>query len=113
MEYDADKLTTKEVYKSPLFDRKYFLEGSVYFPKTDFIYILTWKENIVFKIDPKTYDRVEELDWFYEGWGLTHNNSHFIVSDGSNKLYVADANFTILEVVSVMDNQNLPVSYLN
>ena len=37
------------------------------------------------------------------GWGLTHNNTHLICSDGSNRLLVADQNMQLLETIEVKD----------
>lgn len=43
----------KEVYKSQIFPRSIFLEGSTFFPATKLFYILTWRENIVYRFYQK------------------------------------------------------------
>lgn len=48
-----------------------------------------------------------------QGWGLTHNNTHLIISDGSSNLYITNENLTILETISVKDVNNTSVSLLN
>jgi glutaminyl-peptide cyclotransferase len=78
------------VYKSKDFEESFFFEGSVYFPLNKCIYILTWRENVVFVFDADTLKEVDRLTWGNEGWGLTHNNSHLIISDGSDAIYVTN-----------------------
>jgi glutamine cyclotransferase len=33
-----------------------FLEGSAFFPLNNIIYILTWKENVVIRINPENFE---------------------------------------------------------
>lgn len=104
LSYDSDYgLTT--TYKSPIFPREYFLEGSIHFPLNNIIYILTWRENTVFryKLDDKTGDltKLDNLGWGSQGWGMTHNNSHIFISDGSSTIYIVDENLTILDKFNV------------
>jgi glutamine cyclotransferase len=116
LEYEQqgeDKVVTKEVYKSKTFEDKYFLEGSVHFPPNNLIYFLTWRENIVFRYDSDTLEEVDRLTWGKDGWGLTHNHSHLIVSDGSDAIYVTDEKMGILEKIKVKDHLGNPKFRLN
>ena len=52
------------------------------------IYQLTWKNNVVNVYDVKNIDQpVKTFSWPYEGWGITHNTTDLIISDGSANLY--------------------------
>lgn len=44
----------------------------------------------MFRYDIKTLKKIDVLKWGSQGWGLTHNNSHLIISDGSDKIYITD-----------------------
>lgn len=69
------------------------------------IYQLTWKTKKVFVYDAKTLQKINEFNWPYEGWGLTHNDSSLIVSTGGSNLYFVDPNtFTIQRTVGVYNN---------
>lgn len=51
------------------------------------IYQLTWKNRRVFIYDKHDLSLIEEFNYPREGWGITHNNQHLIISDGSSTLY--------------------------
>jgi glutamine cyclotransferase len=65
-----------------------FLEGAILFK--NYIYILTWQERKVFKLNPSDFSVVKELSWSKDGWGLTTNGTHMFATDGSNKVYIVD-----------------------
>jgi glutamine cyclotransferase len=77
------------------------------------IYFLTWQENVVFRYDTDTLKPVDKLAWGSEGWGLTHNNSHLIVSDGSDEIYITNEKMEILEKIKVKDHMGVPKERLN
>ena len=69
------------------------------------IYQLTWKTKKVFVYDAKTFQKINEFNWPYEGWGLTHNDSSLIVSTGGSNLYFVDpATFSIQRTLGVYNN---------
>lgn len=83
-------------------DKAYFGEGITIFK--DKIYQLTWEEHKVIVYDAKTLKKIEDLNWPYEGWGLTHNDTALIVSTGSSNLYFVDpTTFTIKKTVGVFN----------
>jgi glutamine cyclotransferase len=90
----------KSVGKKIQLDAPYFGEGiTVYDGK---IYQLTWEEHKVFVYDATTFKKINTLNWPYEGWGLTHNDSSLIVSTGSSNLYfVNPTDFTIQKTLGV------------
>lgn len=72
MEYVSQPFTINYEYTSTIpWKRDIFLEGSVLFK--NFIYMLTWKEQKVYKLNPNTYEVVKQLAWSPQGWGLTTN----------------------------------------
>lgn len=93
------------------YDSHIFAEGITIF--NDVIYQLTWKNNIIFKYDKKDFSLIDSWSFPHQGWGVTHDNEHLIVSDGTARLYFLDPT-TLLEErrISVHDNHG-PVSRLN
>lgn len=78
----------------------YFGEGVTVFNGK--IYQLTWEEHKVFVYDATSLKKLNEFNWPYEGWGLTHNDSSLIVSTGSSNLYfVHPDNFEIQKTLGV------------
>lgn len=75
------------VSKSVSLSPDYFGEGITVF--NDKIYQLTWKNKVGFIYNAATLEQEKTFDYFsdIEGWGLTHNDKHLIMSDGTNKIY--------------------------
>lgn len=92
------------------FDRKYFLEGSVVFK--DKIYILTWREGVVFVYDAATFKFQKSIPYTRQGWGLTTDGEQLIATDGSSNLYFLDEELCLLQKKTVRRNGR-PVPYLN
>jgi glutamine cyclotransferase len=77
------------------------------------IYQLTYTEHKVFVYDLATFKKIQEFEWPYQGWGLTHIGNDLVVSTGSNSLYYVDpSNFKIKKVIGVTDN-NGPLGSIN
>lgn len=85
-------LKTGKVLKSQPLDKKYFGEGITIFNNK--IHQLTWQSNIGFVYDVDTFKQIGSFPYgkSKEGWGLTHNDSYLIKSDGSKKLWFLDPN---------------------
>lgn len=62
----------------------YFGEGLTIFRAK--IFQLTWLTQIGFVYDLKTFRQLRDFHYTGEGWGLTHDASNLILSDGSNTL---------------------------
>jgi len=56
----------------------------------DRIYQLTWQGHIGFIYDKNTFDSIGYFTYPTEGWGLTHDGTRFILSDGTSRLYFWD-----------------------
>jgi glutaminyl-peptide cyclotransferase len=82
------KLETGTVVERRAIDKSYFAEGL-----TDWgnrLLQLTWETNIGFVYDLSTFAPVGTFTYTGEGWGLTHDASRLIMSDGSSALRFLD-----------------------
>ncbi len=74
---------------------------------------LTWRTNIGFVYEKSTFKKLREFNYPTEGWGLTFDGTHLIMTDGSENMYFMDtANYTVLKKIQVYDN-NGPIEKLN
>ena len=77
------------------------------------IYQLTWKSQTAFVYDVASFDLLDTLSYRGEGWGLTHDGSSLIVSNGSAILTFYDPrSFEVRRTVEVRGPDG-PVSMLN
>ena len=89
----------------------YFAEGLE--TLADEIFVLTWKERAVLVLDSNDFSVQRKMRYQGEGWGLTTNGKHLIMSNGSNIITFRDKdNFTTVKQIAVTD-QTGPVSFLN
>ncbi|MFP4059676.1 MAG: glutaminyl-peptide cyclotransferase [Bacteroidales bacterium] len=103
---------TGEVVKSLNLKSDLFGEGIALY--NDKIVQITWKSQVGFVYDKKTFELINKI--YYqnrEGWGITWDGKQFFMSDGSNTLYILDKEyFSVKGTLEVYDN-NGPVNYLN
>ena len=66
----------------------YFGEGIAV--TDDRIYQLTWTAGVGFVYERESMKLLREFRYAGEGWGMTHDGSQLIVSDGSSNLYFWD-----------------------
>lgn len=78
---------------------EYFGEGLTIFHGK--IYQLTWLSKIGFVYDLRSFRKLREFHYFGEGWGLAHDGSQLILSDGTNTLRYLDSETA--EVVSTLE----------
>jgi glutaminyl-peptide cyclotransferase len=93
------------------FERRYFGEGIVDWE--DRLIAVTWEagQGFVFGIDE--FDERERFNYAGEGWGLTRNDTHIIMSDGTPVLRFLDPDtLETEETLTVMLNGE-PLQYLN
>ena len=64
---------------------RYFAEGAD--ANGDEIFLLTWRENTCFVIDPDTLMIKRKISYQGEGWGLAWDGERFWRSDGSARLH--------------------------
>ena len=93
---------------------QYFAEGLTLLDGT--LYQLTWQSNVGFTytLDAEGMPvHAGEFRYPTEGWGLTHDGSRLILSDGTDTLYFYDpATFTEVGRIQVHDG-DAPVTMLN
>ena len=82
------KLETGEVVQQRDLARAYFGEGITVW-KTDLIQ-LTWQSEVAFVYDKTTFVPRSTFKYKGEGWGLTHDGTNLIMSDGTDELRVLD-----------------------
>ncbi|MEM4703644.1 MAG: glutaminyl-peptide cyclotransferase [Candidatus Bathyarchaeia archaeon] len=74
---------------------------------------LTWTSHVGFVYDKSSFVLLQNFSYPTEGWGITYNGSHLIMSDGTSTLHVLDAtNFTEVGTLEVSENGQ-PVTRLN
>jgi glutamine cyclotransferase len=111
----ADLKTGKVDKKAVLDNNIFFGEGITFFNNR--IYELTWESKKGFIYDAKTFKKTGEFTYEGEGWALTHDSSHLIMSDGSSNLKYIDPDkitdrIVVDKILGVADN-NGPVSNIN
>jgi glutaminyl-peptide cyclotransferase len=82
------RLETGEVLRERAVPEEYFGEGIVVW-KSELIE-LTWRSEVAFVYDRATFAPKRTLKYAGEGWGLTHDGTSLIMSDGSAELRVLD-----------------------
>ena len=79
----------------------------------DRIYQLTWKNGLLNVYDRDTFKLIKTLTYQGEGWGLTHNATHLIMSNGTAQLtFRAFDSFAVSHVLKVTANGS-PIHHLN
>jgi len=89
----------------------YFGEGIAVLD--DRVYQVTWQNGIGFVYDAKTLAAERTFRYTGEGWGLTTDGTHLILSDGSATLRFLDPqNLSAVKQLTVTDEQ-IPVVRIN
>jgi glutamine cyclotransferase len=90
---------------------QYFGEGIVDWGPN--LYEWTWQSNIGFVYDRSTLRKLAQFTYTGEGWGMTHDATHIITSDGTSTLRFRDPkDFHEVRSLLVTD-QGAPVTELN
>jgi glutaminyl-peptide cyclotransferase len=104
-------IKTGEPDKKVVLDDEYFGEGIAILNNK--LYQLTWQNHVGFIYDLQTFEKVGEFKYDTEGWGLTQDNRHLIMSDGTEKLiYLDTATLKPVRTLRVKD-ENGYVTKLN
>jgi glutaminyl-peptide cyclotransferase len=82
------KLETGQVLQRVSIPAQYFGEGLTEWKNS--LIQLTWKSGTGFVYDRATFDRKSTFVYGGEGWGLTHDTTRLIQSDGSSTLRFID-----------------------
>lgn len=91
----------QKIYNSLKIDVQYFGEGITILNNK--LYQLTYKAQKGFVYDAVTLEKLNEFTFASkEGWGLTNDGNHLIMSDGSSSLiYINPENFQIEKKINV------------
>lgn len=81
-------LANKRIVQSISMDERYFGEGLTV--KGDQLVQLTYRERLGFVYDKQTLKVTGEFKYPTEGWGITYDGSHLIMSNGSSHLFYLD-----------------------
>ena len=105
-------LSSGKVLQYKKLEDKYFGEGITIVD--DKIYQLTYKAQKGFIYDVNNLVRIDSFTYDTpEGWGLTHNETQIIKTDGSEFLHFIDpATMKVVRKIQVYDNKG-PVKLLN
>ncbi|WP_323761452.1 glutaminyl-peptide cyclotransferase [Maricaulis sp.] len=104
-------LETGRVEQSVAIAPPVFGEGSARIG--DEIYMLSWVSERGFVFDADTFEQIDSFTYPGEGWGLTHDGTHLILSDGTPELrYLDPQTMTLSHTVNVTLNGR-PIRRLN
>jgi glutaminyl-peptide cyclotransferase len=93
-------LETGKVVQSVRLPDESFGEGLTIFHGK--IYQLTWLEKAGFIYDLRTFRKLGKFSYDTEGWGLTHDESSLVLSDGTNRLrYIDPVSFQVTKTLEV------------
>ncbi|MBN1682342.1 glutaminyl-peptide cyclotransferase [Candidatus Bathyarchaeota archaeon] len=104
-------LSTGDIINIHNLSSKYFGEGITVLDNK--IYQLTWKNQICFVYNASTFEEITTYNFYGEGWGLTTDGTHLIMSNGSSTIsFFNPKNFTLEWNINVR-TEGFPVSKLN
>lgn len=96
-----NKNTGEQTFTLPL-AREIFAEGLTQVDNT--LFVLTWRENKLLRFNASTLAALPPLHYSGEGWGLTHTSNLFLMTDGSEYLYLrSKKDFSVVKKVKVHD----------
>lgn len=103
--------------QSGKYDKKINL-GSTYFGEgitflNGKLYQLTYRSNIGFVYDAKTFKKLRDFRYQGEGWGLTNDGKSLIMSTGSSNLYYINPDSLTFTRMLAVQNNNGFASNLN
>ena len=77
------------------------------------LYQITWKNDSCFVYDETTFRPLRSHKYAGEGWGLTHDGKHLIMSDGTSRITFRNPKtFEATRTIDVYNHQG-PISQLN
>jgi glutamine cyclotransferase len=93
------EIATGKQSKKIVLDNQYFGEGITILNGK--VYQLTWQNKTGFVYNLPSYNKVAEFTYNHEGWGITSNGEHLIVSDGTDRVHFLDT-ASLKEVKSIL-----------
>jgi glutaminyl-peptide cyclotransferase len=105
------RLETGEVLQIRALDKPYFGEGIVIWK--DSLIQLTWRSGIGFVYHRDTFEPQRTFSYKGEGWGVTHDGSRLVMSDGSRTLRFLDPQTLSQSGTLTVYDGEVPVANLN
>lgn len=104
-------LNTGDILQIHEIPDQYFGEGITLYKDT--LIQLTWKSHTGFVYNQKTFKLLSQFSYPTEGWGLTCDSDHLIMSDGSSTLYFLNPDtYKITGEIEVRD-KTIPITNIN
>jgi len=116
-EYGDSSLRKVEIASGKVLQKKdldddYFGEGLTIMNGR--IYQLTWRESVAFVYDLNDFKLLKEFRYQGEGWGLTNDGKHLILSDGTHVIRFFDPEtFQMVRTITVFREGGKPLLDLN
>ncbi len=105
------KLETGEILQICELPRHFFGEGVTIYENK--LIQLTWKSHIGFVYDKYSFKLLQEFNYPDEGWGITHDGKHLIMSDGTQTLHFLNPEtFEEISQIEVSAN-DIPITRIN
>ena len=105
------ELETGDILQIRELSAEFFGEGITIYG--DKIIQLTWQSHIGFVYDKDSFELLQEFNYSTEGWGITHDETRLIMSDGTSTLHFLDPQtFEEIGQLEVFDDDG-PVTKLN
>lgn len=105
------EVETGKVLQSVSLPTQFFGEGLTLYQGR--LIQLTWRSEVGFVYELESFRKIREFGYKGEGWGLTHDGTLLIMSDGSAKLGFRDPEtFAEIRRIEVQDGGD-PVLFLN
>jgi len=80
----------------------------------DKVYQLTWQERTAFVYNLADFKLLREVRYSGEGWGLTHDGTHLIMSDGTHVIrFIDPETFTTVRTITVNNERGQPLMDIN
>ncbi len=100
-----------EVLRRQALPDEFFGEGLAW--HGDELWVLTWREQTTLVMNPVTLETIRTHRYPGEGWGLTSDGAHLIMSDGTSTLrFMRPSDFSEEKRITVTENGKL-LSNLN
>jgi glutamine cyclotransferase len=93
------------------FPEKVFAEGLTLFDGK--LYMLTWKSERGAICDPTSLQQLTQFAYTGEGWGLTHDATSLIMSNGSSELRFLDPKTFAVQRTIEVKQEGKPIDQLN
>jgi glutamine cyclotransferase len=104
-------LETGDIIKIHNLSPQFFGEGITIF--RDKLFQVTWKSHIGFVYNKYNLELLDSFEIQTEGWGLTHDGTSLIMSDGTSTIHFLDFNtFEEIKTIEII-YQNEPVTMIN